>query len=482
MTIEAGILGYGAYIPRSRLQRSAVYASNSWFAPDLKGLVKGERAIANWDEDPITMGVEAARDALTGIQRERIGAITLCSTTLPFADRLNAGVVKEALNLSDTVAALDATGSQRVGVSALIQALNAAGAAPHLCIASELRKAPPASVQELTYGDAAAAILVGKGSGIARFLGAHSVTIDFVDHYRSAGEPFDYVWESRWIRDEGYMKIAGDGLRAALAKIGVAGQDIDRAAIAVSAGGVAAALAKKVGIRPEAVVDTFAASVGDTGVAHPFLMLTAALEQAKAGEKVLVAAFGQGVDTAVFEVMPTAKQLPSRRGVTGSLARRKPDTNYLRYLFHRGLLGLDRGMRAEQDQKQPGSTLFRNRKTVLALVGGRCSKTGVVQFPKSEIGVDPDRHSIGTQEDYPLAEVRAKVVTHTADNLTYSPDPPNCYGIIDFEGGGRLMAEFADVDVSEIEVGREMRMVFRIKAIDDTRHFKRYFWKATPAI
>jgi 3-hydroxy-3-methylglutaryl CoA synthase len=481
MSKDIGILAHGAYIPRTRLQRAAVYAANAWFAPGLKGAAKGERASANWDEDTITMGVEAARDALTGFERDKVGAIMLASTTLPFADRLNAGVVKEALNLPDAVAALDSAGSQRAGTSALIQALNGAGAKPSLCIASERRLARPASEAELSQGDAAAALLVGKGNVIARFLGSHSVTIDFVDHFRADGEQFDYSWESRWIRDEGYARIAGDGLKAALEAVGVAGADIAKAVIAINVRGVPEALAKRAGIKPEAVADTLSANVGDTGVAHPLLMLVAALETAKPGDNILVAGFGQGLDVALFKVTPAIAELPKRSGVAGSLARKKADSNYQRFLFHRGLLELDRGMRAEADQKQPGSTLYRNRKTVMALVGGRCTKTGSVQFPKTDISVNPNDHAIGTQEDYPLAEKRAKVVTYTADALTYSPDPPTYYGMIDFEGGGRMTAEFTDVDAADVEVGRELRMVFRIKNVDEQRNFTRYFWKATAA-
>jgi uncharacterized OB-fold protein len=118
---------------------------------------------------------------------------------------------------------------------------------------------------------------------------------------------------------------------------------------------------------------------------------------------------------------------------------------------------------------------------VLGLVGGRCTKTGTVQFPKSEYSVNPNSHERGTQEDYPLAERAARIVTYTADRLTYSPDPPAYYGAVDFEGGGRITVEFADVDGEEIEVGRQMRMVFRIKAVDEMRHFYRYFWKAVPS-
>ena len=67
----------------------------------------------------------------------------------------------------------------------------------------------------------------------------------------------------------------------------------------------------------------------------------------------------------------------------------------------------------------------------------------------------------------------------TADSLSYFPNPPLHYGMIDFDGGGRMIAEFADV-AGEIEVGAEVRMVFRIKAVDDVRGMVKYFWKAAP--
>jgi hydroxymethylglutaryl-CoA synthase len=475
---ETGILAFGAYIPRRRLQRAVIHAANTWFAPGLGGLAKGERAVANWDEDAITMSVEAARDCLTGINRADIEAVTLVSTTLPFADRLNAGVVKEALSLPDDSAAADATGSMRAGTTALVDALH--GNRTRLVAAADLRKARAASESELNYGDAGAAILVGPGEPIARLLHAQSHTVDFVDHFRGSDQPYDYGWETRWIRDEGYTKLLGGTIAAALKGAGLEGGSIHHAVIPITAKGVAAGLAQKAGIAAEAVLDPLGATVGDSGAAHPLLLLCAALERAKPDERILVAGFGQGADLLILEATEALGRLAPRKGVAGHLAEREEDSNYMRFLFHRGVLDVERGMRAEMDQKQPGTTLYRNRKAVLGLVGGRDVKTGTVQFPKSDIGVNPNDRSAGPMEDYPLAEKRARIVTYTADSLTFSPDPPTYYGTIDFEGGGRLVAEFAEVSAEDVEVGAEMRMVFRIKALDENRHFVKYFWKAVP--
>jgi uncharacterized OB-fold protein len=209
-------------------------------------------------------------------------------------------------------------------------------------------------------------------------------------------------------------------------------------------------------------------------------MLAHTLENAKPGQRIVLASFGQGCDVVAFEATDKIADLAARNAVSGSIDRRKPEENYLKYLSFNGLLDLDKGMRAEMDFKQPLSSLYRNRKTVLGLVGGRCTKTGTIQFPRTEISVNPNDRAVGTQEDYPLADRAAKVLTFTADNLTYSPEPPAYYGMVEFEEGGRMMAEFADVDKGDLEVGRAVRMVFRIKSFDEMRGFTKYFWKAVP--
>lgn len=478
MNADFGIISIGAYIPRRRLQRAAIHAANSWFAPNLRGLARGEKAIVNWDEDAITMAVDAARDCLAEQSKGDIKAVSLASTTLPFADRLNSGVVKEALNLSENMQAFDLTGGQRAGTSALMQALATNSA--QLCVAADNRKARAGSEGEMLQGDAAAAVLIGKGAPIATLLGSHSVTIDFVDHFRSTGEDYDYAWEKRWVRDEGFQNVLGGAVAQAIDKIGVKAADIDHVLIALPGKSLPPKLVKSLGFTPEAVADTLFSNVGYTGTAHPYLMLAAALERAKPNETILLASFGQGADVMVFETTKAVSQKRAAVGFEGGLANKSVDENYLRYLFHRGQLDLEKGMRAEYDEKQPGTALSRDRKAVLGLIGGKCRETGTVQFPKTDISVAQNSRATRTQDDYPLSDKLAKITTFTADRLTYSPDPPTYYGMIDFEGGGRMITEFSDVVEDDVSVGRDVRMVFRIKARDDMRKFTKYFWKATP--
>ena len=74
----------------------------------------------------------------------------------------------------------------------------------------------------------------------------------------------------------------------------------------------------------------------------------------------------------------------------------------------------------------------------------------------------------------------ARIKSYTADRLTYSPDPPACYGMVEFEEGGRVMIDFTDIDAEALKVGQPMQMMFRIKDIDQSRGFSRYYWKAAP--
>ena len=99
------------------------------------------------------MAVEAARDCLGRRGRDGISQIFLASTTLPFQDRQNAGVVAEALRLAGAMGTLDVAGSQRAGTSALITACRIAGGGgePVLVTSAEKRRTKAASPLELTH-------------------------------------------------------------------------------------------------------------------------------------------------------------------------------------------------------------------------------------------------------------------------------------------------------------------------------------------
>jgi 3-hydroxy-3-methylglutaryl CoA synthase len=447
------------------------------------GKAKGERAIANWDEDAITMAVEAGRDCLKGFKAEEVDHLTFASTTMPFADRQNAGIAALALELGEEMPSSDVTSSQRAGTTALLAGLNAlaGGSAKNaMIISADNRKTRAASAQELNFGDAGAAFLLGTEDIIAKFLGSHSVTVDFVDHFRGEGEAYDYNWEERWIRDEGFGTIVPRAIKGVLEKTGLSGAEINHFVMPCTFRGVPQKTAAKCGIDPEKVRDNLAMTVGEAGTAHALVMLAHVLEDAKPGEKILLASFGQGCDAIVFEATDALAGFPRRKGVSGSLAHRKEETNYLKFLAFNGLIDLQKGMRAEKDNKTALSATYRKRDMLYSLIGGKCTKCGTAQFPRSRICVGPNCREVDTQEPYSFADKPAKILSWSADFLTYSMDPPQHYGMVTFEEGGRFLADFTDVDPGTVDSGMDVRMVFRIKDFDEKRGFRRYFWKAVP--
>ncbi|HYW05059.1 MAG TPA: OB-fold domain-containing protein [Gammaproteobacteria bacterium] len=480
----AGITSYGGYVPRLRLSRKAIADANKWFNPSLAGQAVGERSMANWDEDSVTMAVEAARDCLAGTSREAVDALYFASTTMPFSDRQNAAIVATALALREDIPSLDVTSSMRAGSSALLQALTAVqgGAAETaLVTAGEHRKTRAGAVQEMRFGDAGAAFTVGTGDTIANLLGSHSLTIDFVDHFRGEGAEIDYSWEERWIRDEGYSKIVPRAIAGALEKSGVGAADIAHFVMPCVFPRLPEKIARGCGIDGEAVHDTLHGVCGEAGTAHSLVMLSHALEQASPGEKILAVSFGQGCDAMVLETTGLLPAVQSaRRGISGSLERRRPEENYMKWLAFNGLVDMELGMRAETDNRTPLTVLYRKHDMIEGFIGGKCAECGTLQYPRTRICVNPECKAVDTQQPYSMSEQRGTVQSWSADFLTYSPDPPQHYGMIVFEEGGRLMMDFTDVDPGTIDSGTAVRLAFRIKDFDRRRGFRKYFWKAIP--
>ena len=479
---ELGICSYGAYIPPRRLSRQHVVAAHRWANPALATHAHGERSICNWDEDSITMAVEAARNCLAAGRRSRPAALQLASTSHPFTDRQNATVVASALDLGDDLRTLDLGGSQRAGTSGLIAALGCREELGEiLFVAADRRRTKPASSQELLFGDGAAALLLGRDDPIAQLLGWHSRSIDLVDHFRGQSAEVDYSWEERWVRDEGFLKLLPEAIGALLQQTAVSATRIDHFILPCVLPRIGQTVAKRVGIDRAAVCEPLQAVCGETAVAHPLLMLAAVLETAAAGQTILMTGFGQGCDVLLLETTDRLARLTPRRGPAALLADRQPEENYLKFLSFNGHVELDWGMRAEADKKTALTALYRNREMILAFVGGRCTVCKTVQYPHTRVCVNPSCSATDSQESYRLADSVGAVTSFTADWLSYTPAPPLLYGSVGFAEGGKVMLEFTDFDSNELRVGAPVRMVFRVKDFDRGRGFRRYFWKAAPA-
>jgi 3-hydroxy-3-methylglutaryl CoA synthase/NAD(P)-dependent dehydrogenase (short-subunit alcohol dehydrogenase family)/putative sterol carrier protein len=478
-----GITSYGAYIPRLRLERMAIFQAMGWLAPALMMVAQGERSMCNWDEDTITMAAAAARDCLRGRDKQKLDGLYLASTTLPFADRQNAGIVSAALNLKDNLIAADFAASQKASTTALITALESvvSGQRHHLMVAaSDRRETRAADFYEMWFGDGAAALMVGDSDVIAEYKGSYSVSYEFVDHYRGADKKYDYVWEERWARDAGYSRIIPDVVNGLLEKLGLTIADVDKLVYPCVFKRDHRNIARQLGAAQEALVDNMHEVCGETGSAHPFIMFISALEQAQPGDRMVMVGFGQGANALLFEVTENITHLSERNGVAGSLAHKKTTNNYLKWLKFRDLMQTEMGIRAEAPTQTATTVLWRKNKMLLGLVGGKCTACDTPQFPKTDICVNPACGAFHSQEDYEFADVPARVKTFTADMLSVSVDPPAIYGMVQFDGGGRLMADFTDCELDDLKVGLPVQMAFKRKGRDPERGFVNYFWKAVP--
>lgn len=479
----AGIVSYGGYIPLLRLNRGVMFMSNAWLNPALFTVAQGERSMCNWDEDSVTMAVEASRDCLRGHDKQKVDALYFASLSFPFQDRQNAGIVSGALNLKDALETADFSASMKSGAGALLAGLNAVKSGDYqgvLVAAADRRRTKSAWFQEMWYGDGGAALLLGTKDVIAEYRGSYSVSRDFVDHFRGMNREYDYGWEERWVRDEGIGKIIPEACGGLLKKLGIPGKEIAHFVMPCVFGREAASVAQKLGIDKSAVADNLHVLCGETGTAHALVMLVAALERAKPGEKILLAAFGQGCTALVFEATGAIGKLAPRTGIAGSLAERREEKNYIKYLTFNNLVTQEFGMRAEGDWKTALTAQYRRRDMLTGLVGGRCTRCGTPQFPRMDICVNPECGARHSQEPYEFADEPARIKTWSSDLLTFSLDPPAHYGMVEFAGGGQFMVDFTDHEPGKVEVGMPVKMVFRIKNVDNQRGFTRYFWKAKP--
>jgi 3-hydroxy-3-methylglutaryl CoA synthase/NAD(P)-dependent dehydrogenase (short-subunit alcohol dehydrogenase family)/putative sterol carrier protein len=427
--------------------------------------------------------VEASRDCLRGRDKSELEAVYLASTTLPFADRQNAGIVSAALNLRDDMMTADHTSSQKAATTALITALESVqGGQRHniMVTASDSRETKTAYFYEMWFGDGAAALSVGDEDVIAEFKGSYSLSMDFVDHYRGADQKYDYVWEERWTRDAGYGEIIPRVVNGLFDKLGISMDDVDRLMYPCFFKRDHRSIAAGLGATPEKLVDNMHEVCGETGAAHSFMMFISALEEAKPGDRILMCGFGQGANALYFEVTDNITKLAGRDGVAGSLANKKTTDNYLKWLKFRDLIKTEMGIRAEAPTQTATSVLWRKNKMIMGLVGGKCRECNTPQFPKADICVNPECGAFHSQEDYEFADVPAKVKTFTGDLLSVSVDPPAIYGMVQFEGGGRTVVDFTDCTLDDVSVGLPVKMAFKRKGVDKQRGFVNYFWKAVP--
>ena len=475
----AGITSYGAYIPYYRLPRSVV--AKAWG----KAGGRGERAVANADEDANTMAVAAGLDCLNGVDPKTVDALFLATTCSPYKERLNSIIVSTALDMRMESRKADFTNCIKAGtmaMSAALDAINGGSARSVMITAADMRPSAASGENELDFGDGGAAVLMGNENVVAEIEGSYSLFRDFPDYWRRNDDDFVRVWEDRWGLDEGYRKFPVEAATGVMEKCGLSVKDISKVCFNGPNSRRHGELAKLLGLQPEQVQDSLLDTVGNAGTALPLMVLVAALEEAKPGDRILLISYGNGSDAFVLKVTDEIEKIRDRRGVKGHLEIKKTLDNYQRYLRWRGLVTLE--ARARPDRHPVSvSSLWRQNRNAMALYGGKCKKCGTPQlylnFPSLTPRICLECHAKDEFEDYQFAGKKSKIVTYSHDHLAAVPDPPNTITVIDFEGGGRGFFEMTDRDPEEVKVGLPMEMTFR-NLFSAKEGVHNYFWKCKP--
>ena len=453
-----GILGWGTHVPYRRLDRSAI-------APVVGiGGGKGQRSVASFDEDATTMGVEAARGALasSGVAPSTVWFSTV---SIPYLDRTNATTLHAALRLGTGVGAYDALGSVKSAVGALRAGLADGG--PALVVSSDLRGGLPGSGDEAAGGDAAAALVVGSdtdGAVLAELLGRGVATEEFLDRWRTPGDNRSKLWEERF-GETRYAALAPIAWNAALVSAGVDALAVDHLIVTGTHERANTSVGRSLGARSAALVDSLAATVGNTGAAHPALLLASALEQAAPGAVIALVVLADGAEVFVFRATDALASYTPHRTVAAQVAAGGAIT-YGKYLGWRGHLTVEPPRRPEP--ARPSATAAgRSRDWKFGFVGS-VDAEGEVHMPPAQL--DTERRG--------MADALGTIATYTVDRLSYTLNPPVVFAVVDFDGGGRLPIELTDVEAPEVEIGGRVEMTFRKLFTSDGVH--NYFWKARP--
>lgn len=451
------LLSYAAYVPRHRLGRAELAAALG------SGGGKGSRAVASYDEDSTTMGVEAARAALAdGV---RPPAIHFATTAPAYFDKTNATAIHAALDLGHEGFAVDLAGSARGAVGAL----RGAAAAGGLAVLSDLRTGRPGSADERDGGDAAAAFLFGDGGEpIATVRAEASTTAEFLDRWRAPGEYASGQWEERF-GAEAYAPLIDDAVTRALASAGV--EQPDHVIVSSPHARAAAAASKRYAGR----VPEQAPAIGYAGAADPGLRLAAVLDRARPGETILLVVAADGCDATVLEVRPAIERSRAATPVA-DLVEGGRELRYATYLTWRGLLDREPPRRPEPG-RPAGPPSLRSERWKFAFVGSRCEACGQVHVPPRRVCVNCQ--AVDRMERAALSRKAGTVATFTVDRLAYSPSPPVIDAVVDFDGGGRYTLEVADASPEQVEIGTPVALAFRRLYTSGGVH--NYFWKATVA-
>jgi 3-hydroxy-3-methylglutaryl CoA synthase len=458
-----GIGRYAVYVPFYRLDRRLI--SEAWGTRQ----PAGEVAVANYDEDAMTMAVEAASGCL-GDPPPRVDGVYFASTSSPYWEKQMASFVATASDLPRAIFSADFAGSARAGVSAMLAAIRSvqAGAAERVLVtASDARQAPPEGELEGVLGDGAAALTIVRDDVIAEFVDAASVSEEFTYLWRTDASRSVEVAGGRFSNQYGYERDLKPAIRALLERQKLQPADIAHVALYSPDARAAADLAKGLGFDAKRQLgERLSVHIGCTGTAESLFQLASALDVAQPGDLILVASFGEGADVLLFRATEGIKTGRAATPVSRWLAAKAMLPSYAKYLKYRRMIEVEEVVDVVTNVLE-----MKELKQDVRLYGSRCRECGQLQYPVARVCIKCKAQE--QMEEARLAR-RGTVFTFTVDHLIANLEHPLPMAVIDMDGGGRLYLQVADSDT--VAVGDQVVTTFRRLHEGGGNH--NYYWKA----
>jgi hydroxymethylglutaryl-CoA synthase len=343
---QVGIVGYGAYIPRYRLPGTEV--SRVW-TNGLGGSPIKEKAVAGLDEDVITMSIEAARNALArgSVDPTQIRAVWVGSESHPYAVKPTSTIVAESIGAVPNTQAADWEFACKAGSEALQAAIGFVGsrmAHYAMIIGMDTAQGRPGDALEYTAASGGAAYLVGPvDESVALFQGSYSFVTDTPDFWRRSDAYYPSHGD-RFTGEPAYFRHTVSAAETIMHMMGTTAKDYTYAVFHQPNVKFPERSAKSVGFT-DAQIKTglLAGEIGNVYSGSCLLGLTAILDEAKPGDRILCISYGSGAGSDAFDILVTDRitDVQKRATTTRQYISRRTPIDYAQYTRMRGKLRVE---------------------------------------------------------------------------------------------------------------------------------------------
>jgi hydroxymethylglutaryl-CoA synthase len=340
---DVGIVGYGAYVPRYRLPGSEV--DRMWKGGQAGSPIK-EKAVPGPDEDTATMSIEAARNALTrsGVNPSAIRAVWVGSESHPYAVKPTSTIVAEAIGAVPATQAADWEFACKAGTEAFQAAIGLVGSGMGdyaLVIGMDTAQGRPGDALEYTTGAGGAAFILGPAEeGLATIEGSFSYVTDTPDFFRRPRQHYPQHG-SRFTGEPAYFKHVLAAARQLMESLGRRPEDYAGAVFHQPNPKFPERAAKTLGFTPaQTLAGLLCPEVGNTYAGSSMLGLTAILDEAQPGDRLLLVSFGSGAgsDAISLQVTDKIEERRDRAPRTRVYVERRKEIDYGLYVRYRKML------------------------------------------------------------------------------------------------------------------------------------------------